>query len=110
MKYVYVVTMIKDIEPEKGVKNGSKKYDWGNDFDCHTIGIYFSKKKAITRVEENAMDIRDNDNEYAVIEKTAEGFWLIPKAEYWFKWNYDEERYCSIKKPDAISGIINFGC
>lgn len=104
MKYIYTVTMIRDIAPESDTSKYGKILS-----RPRLLGWYTSPKKACEAVEMNRMDVRDNDHDYAVVERVHEGVWAGVDSEWWYKWDYDAELYVAIEKPSSIKHIINFG-
>jgi len=95
MKYIYTVTMIRDIPSVLGK------------IDSRLLGWYSSSKKACDAVEMNHMYLRDND--YAVVERVHEGVWAGVDSEWWYKWDYESEMYVSIEKPNSVRRMVNFG-
>ena len=86
MKYVYLITCF----TESGVRHDKNGYPiYGGQ---QTVGIYFSKKKALSALARNACDIQD-DGKYAVLERTAGGLYSCPEVLGFFKYNPEKNGF-----------------
>ena len=77
-----------------------------------TVGWYSKLEYAQKCIEINDCDIHELDQDYAVIEKIAEGTYsgcTIPK-EWWYKWKGkpDKGKYVPTSKPKKYDRIICF--
>ena len=86
MKYVYLITSITD--------NSTRHYKNPYPIYCsqQTVGIYFSKKKALSALARNACDIQD-DGKYAVLERTTGGLYSCPEVLGFFKYNPEKDGF-----------------
>lgn len=86
MKYVYLITCF----AENGVRHNKDGYPiYGSK---QTVGIYLSKKKALSALARNACDIQD-EGKYAVLERTAGGLYSCPEVLGFFKYNPEKDGF-----------------
>ena len=86
MKYVYLITCF----AENGVRHNKDGYPiYGSK---QTVGIYLSKKKALSALARNACDIQD-EGKYAVLERTTAGLYSCPEVLGFFKYNPEKNGF-----------------
>jgi len=88
MNKIHVITTIDD-----------KKFPYGS----RTVGFYFDLEIAIDEVENNSCDIHENSFKYCVIESITQGLYIYDIKGIWFEWK--EESYIQIKKPEKFKGV-----
>ena len=105
---IFVITTLR--EPKKKIINGSiidQIFPVGS---TRSVGFYYSLRKAIKRVEENAGDIYEEGYyPYVVIERTPEGVYPDIRREYWFTWDKEKGKYCKSERPKVFDHIACFG-
>jgi|GEM_PF-2908754 len=71
------------------------------------VGFFHEFDVAVDALVENYCDINeDNYYPYAVIEGVRPGFYMVPREEFWYKWDEDKQEYISCEKPDRFKNIV----
>lgn len=102
-KFIYTVTCITEL-PDNTSKDLRK---YSPDKSC--FGWFTSLRKATLAVMENHGDIHEFSYNYAVIEKSKDGFRNLRAEEWWFEWDEDRDGFKSIDKPKEWAHVVNFG-
>ena len=77
---------------------------------CRCVGFYFDLDIAKQEVLNNSCDIFEFSYIYCVIEEIGEGMYYFPRKSFWFKWNYEEDKYVALEtKPERFINIGGFG-
>lgn len=101
MRYVYLITCF----TENGVRHDKNGYPiYGGQ---QTIGMFFSKKKALSVLARNACDIQD-DGKYAVLERATSGLYCCPEVIGFFKYNPEKDGFEStneVVNPSWVSYV-----
>ena len=66
----------------------------------HFAGWFTNLCAAMNAVKNNQGDIREAFYDYAVIESSEEGIYGLTGELYYFKWNYEKNKYEQIETPD----------
>lgn len=75
---------------ENGVRHDKNGYPiYGGQ---QTIGMFFSKEKALSVLARNACDIQD-DGKYAVLERATSGLYCCPEVIGFFKYNPEKDGF-----------------
>jgi hypothetical protein len=91
MNTIYTVTVLTDIDTRRLVAM------------CTAI------QSAMDIVETNEMDIREDEYQYAVIERVATDIAYGMPHNPWMAWySWDGQRYVAIAPPPHFKHIINF--
>ena len=93
-KYIYTVTVLKDLN----IPSGRRCFGW-----------FSNPKKAKEAVERNGCDIHECLYMFAVVERFEDGLYSISRVTWWYKWNEKLKCYEPIEKPEEVSNRINFG-
>ena len=72
----------------------------------HARGWYSNRADALSAVRSNLMDLHETANTHVVVEVVREGIDPICNERYWFKWNYDKDRFEEC--PDPCPQLLNF--
>jgi len=60
-------------------------------------------------VRENVMSLNECGHyPYAVIEPVAEGIYMHPREEHWYKFDREKDRYEPCEKPDRFKQVIGW--
>lgn len=84
------------------------------DYGAHsrTFGYFETLKEAQNIVLSNGGDIYEQEFDYIVIEQYIPGIYVIPKYEWWYRWNFKKQRYMTIDKPACFTRtmkVVGFG-
>lgn len=101
MRYIYLITCF----TENGVRHDKNGYPFYG--GRQTVGMYFSKKKALSALARNACDIQD-DGKYAVLERATSGLYCCPEVLGFFKYNPEKNGFEStneVVNPSWVSYV-----
>lgn len=94
VEYIYVIKGVGDVKTSV-------------EFSTSNFGRFKDFNRALEIVVNNSTDLYEFINKYIVISKQSlEGLYLTAIAEYWFKFNEDENKYESCEKPKELGQWI----
>lgn len=100
---IYTVTVFTQLR-EKPTENGHTY--WTR--DSRVWAWYPTFEEACEVVAENVSDLQECLYELALIERVPAGLFVMPRREWWFRWNLAEERWESCAKPDDYARTLGF--
>lgn len=102
-KPIFEIIMVENVDNElygwDGTPLGFPDYD-----SMQSVGFYYSLKKAIDAVENNALDIHETIYDAAFIVTKYEGLYSLCGIEerMFFRWDEENHKYYQTEEPDLF--------